>query len=336
VDLSTKYLGLELKNPLIVAASPLSRNLDTARRLEDAGAAAIVVYSLFEEEIIDEEQALARFLRYQDIGDPEAHSYRPVPVNYKNAVERYLEQIAALKGSLEIPVIASLNGITPSGWINYGKDIEEAGADALELNVYHIASDVEETGVDVEKRYLEILEGITRRVSFPIAMKIGAQFSALPNFVKRLAISGASGVVMFNRFYHPTIDLETLQVIPSLALSTSSEALLAMRWIGIIRGQINLSLAASGGIHSAADVIKMLLVGADATQLCSALLQNGVTYLTKMLSELNEWMIHHEYESLNVMKGSVSQAKSINPAAFEHANYLKVLDSYRAQKGVMV
>lgn len=336
MDLSTKYLGLELKNPLVVAASPLSRNLDTASRLEDAGAAALVIYSLFEEEILDEEQALARFLRYQDIGDPEAHSYRPVPSNYKNAIERYLDQIAALKGCLDIPVIASLNGITQSGWINYAKDIEEAGANALELNIYHIAADSNESGGDVEKRYLTILEEITQKVSLPIAMKIGSQFSALPNFVKRLEVAGAAGVVMFNRFYHPSIDLETLQVIPSLALSNPPEALLAMRWIGIIRDQVNLSLAASGGIHTASEVIKMILAGADVTQLCSVLLQNGVGYLTKLLSELHEWMVHHEYESLTVMKGSVSQAKSINPAAFEHANYLKVLDSYRAQKGVMV
>lgn len=336
MNLNTKYLGMDLKNPLVVAASPLSRNLDTARRLEDAGAAAIVMYSLFEEEIIDEEQALMRFLRYQDIGDPEAHSFHPVPTNYKNAVERYLEQIAALKSSLDIPVIASLNGISPNGWIDYGKDIAEAGADALELNIYHIASDANESGADVEKRYLTLLEYLTRQVSLPIAMKISAQFSALPNFIKSLEIAGAAGAVMFNRFYHPTINLETLQVIPSLALSNPAEAMLAMRWIGIIRGQVNLSLAATGGIHSTTDVIKMILAGADVTQLCSTLLQNGVGYLTKILSELNEWMIHHEYESLSVMKGSVSQAKAINPSAFEHANYLKVLDSYRAQKGVMV
>lgn len=328
MDLSTNYLGLQLKNPLVPSASPLSRNLDTVRRLEDAGAAAIVMYSLFEEEIIDEEQALARFLRYQDIGDPEASSYRPVPSSFKSAVDRYLEQLTSLKSSLGIPVIASLNGITSGGWIHYGKDIEEAGADALELNVYHVATDPVESSEDVEKRYLKLLESLTGQVSIPIAMKIGSQFSALPNFVKRLEVSGASGVVMFNRFYHPNIDLQTLQVVPSMVLSTPAESLLAMRWIGILRSQVRISLAATGGIHSASDVSKMVLAGANVTQICSALLQHGPSHLATILAELSKWMTQNEYDSLTQMKGSVSQAKATDPAAFEHANFLKVLDSY--------
>lgn len=332
MDLSTNYLGLNLKNPLIPSASPLSRSLDTARRLEDAGAAALVMYSLFEEEIIDEEQAMARFLRYQDIGDAEASSYRPVPTNLKGAVDRYLEQLAALKKSLAIPVIASLNGVTPGGWINYGKDIEEAGADALELNVYHLPTDATESATEVEERYLKLLATLAGQVSLPIAMKIGAQFSALPHFVKRLEMAGATGVVMFNRFYQPSIDLQTLQVVPSLTLSTATESLLAMRWIGILRGQLKISLGATGGIHSASDVLKMVLSGADATQLCSTLLQRGPTVLATILADMHHWMEQNSYSSISQMKGSVSQAKAINPAAFEHANYLKVLDSYYARK----
>jgi len=328
VDLSTNYLGLNLKNPLVPSASPLSHNLDTARRLEDAGASAIVMYSLFEEEIIDEELALNRFFRYQDIGDPEANSYRPIPAVFKNAVDRYLDQIAALKGSLDIPIIASLNGVTRGGWIQYGKDLQEAGADALELNVYHIPTNPNESAAEVEGNYLALLEDLSGQVSLPIAMKIGPQFSALPNFVKRLEIAGAAGVVMFNRFYQPSIDLKTLKVVPSLVLSTSAESLLAVRWVAILRNHVRLSLGASGGIHTASDVIKMLLAGADVTQLCSVLLQHGPSHIAKILSGLNEWMTQNEYSSLTEMKGSVSQAHAIKPSAFEHANYMKVLDSY--------
>ncbi|MEI6413765.1 MAG: dihydroorotate dehydrogenase-like protein [Pseudomonadota bacterium] len=336
MDLTTRYLGLELANPLIPSASPLSRSLDSARRLEDAGASAIVMYSLFEEEIIDEEQALARFLHYQDIGDPEASSYLPMPDTFKSAVDRYLDQLAILKASLGIPVIASLNGLTRGGWIHYGKDLQEAGADALELNVYHIAADPGESPAEVEGHYLDLLEDLKGRVSVPIAMKIGSQFSALPHFLQRLEGAGAAGVVMFNRFYQPSIDLKTLKVVPQLALSTSAESLLAMRWIGLVRDHVRLSLGATGGIHSASDVIKMVLAGADATQLCSTLLQHGPGQLATILSDLRSWMEQNEYDSLSQMKGSVSQAKAINPAAFAHANYMKVLDSYTPAAGVWV
>ena len=332
MDLRTNYLGLPLKNPLVPSASPLSHSVDTARQLEDAGAAAIVMYSLFEEEILDEEQALTRFLQYQDIGDPEASSYRPVPAAFKSAVERYLDQLAALKTFLDIPVIASLNGVTRSGWIQYGKDLQEAGADALELNVYHISTDPAESAAEVEQRYIDFLVDLTHQVDIPVAVKIGPQFSALPNFVKRVEESGAAGVVMFNRFYHPNIDLETRQVVPSMMLSTSSESLSAMRWIGILRNQVKLSLAATGGIHTAADVIKMVLAGADVTQLCSALLQRGPSHLTSILSEVSDWMVQNEYTSLSEMKGSISQKKAINPAAFEHANYLHTLDHYASSR----
>ncbi len=328
VDISTNYLGIPLRNPLVPSASPLSHSVDTARQLEDAGAAAIVMYSLFEEEILDEEQALTRFLRHQDIGDPEASSYRPVPAAFKSAVERYLDQLALLKARLAIPVIASLNGVTRGGWIRLGKDLQEAGADALELNVYHISTDPAESAADVENRYLEFLHDLISQVSIPVAVKIGPQFSALPNFVRRLETAGAAGVVMFNRFYHPNIDLETRQVVPSMVLSTPAESLPAMRWIGILRNQVSLSLAATGGIHAAGDVIKMVLAGADITQLCSVLLQRGPAHLAKILAELEDWMVQNEYSSLTEMKGSVSQKKAINPAAFEHANYLQVLDTY--------
>ena len=334
MDLTTQYLGLTLKNPLLVAACPLSRTLDSARQLEDSGAAGIVMYSLFEEEILDEEQALARFLRHQDIGDPEASSYRPVPAAFKSAVDRYLDQLATLKSRLGIPIIASLNGVTRGGWIQYGKDLEDAGANALELNIYHVAADPKESSTDVEGRYLALLDDLRGHVKIPIAMKIGPHFSALPNFVQRLESAGAAGVVLFNRFYQPTIDLQTLRVTPSLALSTPAEAALALRWIGILRNQVKCSLGATGGIHGAAEVIKMILAGADATQLCSALLRNGTAYLTSIFFELHEWMEKNEYNAISQMKGSVSQAKSIDSVTFEHANYLRVLDSYSVASGV--
>ncbi|CAK0753630.1 dihydroorotate dehydrogenase (fumarate) [Gammaproteobacteria bacterium] len=328
MDLTTRYLGLQLKNPLVAAASPLSRTLDSARRLEDAGAGAIVMYSLFEEEILDEEQALLRFLKYQDIGDPEASTYRPVPASFKSALERYLDQLAILKSRLQIPIIASLNGVTPSGWVHYGKDLQEAGADALELNAYHVSTDPEESSAAVEERYLTLLRNLRNEVTIPVAMKLGSQFSALPNFVQRIQGTGAAGVVLFNRFYHPSIHLQTLRIEPSLSLSTPADSLLAIRWIGILRSQVQFSLAATGGVHTTEDVIKMILAGADVTQLCAVLLKRGPHYLSILLSELTAWMTENEYESVLQMKGSVSQAKSGTPVAFEHANYMKVLDSY--------
>lgn len=334
MDLSTRYLGLTLKNPLVPSASPLARSLDAARRLEDAGAAAIVMYSLFEEEICADEEALDHLLHHQDIGHGEAASYLPMHGDYKTKLEAYLEQLAALKRHLAIPVIASLNGVSMSGWVQHGKDLEAAGADALELNVYYVAADIQQTGHEVEDRYLYILKGLKRHVKIPITMKLSPQFSSVGHVVKLLEEAGAKGVSLFNRFYQPDIDLENLDVTPALKLSSSAESLLAMRWIAILFGRVNLSLAATGGIHTAEDAIKMLLAGADVTHMCSALLKNGPDYLALVLQELETWLEENEYDSVAQLKGSVSQMHAEDPAAFERANYMKVLDSFIPPPGV--
>ena len=327
MDLSTEYLGLALKNPLVPSASPLSRSLDSARRLEDAGASALVMYSLFEEEIRHEEDQLDAFLFNQDIGHAEADSYRPLPTQYGTVVEAYLKQIEKLKQALDIPVIASLNGVTTGGWTEHAELIEQAGADALELNIYHIAASVDETADQVEQRYLDILQLIKQATGLPVTMKLSAQFSAVANLVKRLQAGGAQGVSLFNRFYQPGIDLESLQVRPQLQLSTSADALLSMRWIAILHGQVSLSLAATGGIHTAEDVLRMLFAGADVTHLCAALLTGGPGQLTSLLEQMTYWLEQHEYESVKQLKGCISRQHAPDPAAYERANYLEVLRS---------
>lgn len=327
MDLSTEYLGLALKNPLVPSASPLSRSLDSARRLEDAGASALVMYSLFEEEIRHEEDQLDAFLFNQDIGHAEADSYRPLPNEYGTVVETYLQQIEKLKLALDIPVIASLNGVTTGGWTEHAELIEQAGADALELNIYHIAASVDETADQVEQRYLDILQLIKQATGLPVTMKLSAQFSAVANLVKRLQAGGAQGVSLFNRFYQPGIDLESLQVRPQLQLSTSADALLSMRWIAILHGQVSLSLAATGGIHTAEDVLRMLFAGADVTHLCATLLTGGPGQLTSLLEQITHWLEQHEYESVKQLKGCISQQHAPDPTAYERANYLEVLRS---------
>lgn len=334
-DLRTRYLGLELSSPLVPSASPLSRNLDTARRLEDAGAAAIVMYSLFEEELRQEEEQMLRFLHDQAIGNAETQSFLPQPDVYFSGLEQYLNQLIALKASLSIPVIASLNGISLSGWVAHGRELEAAGADALELNVYYVAANIEESGETVENRYVELVCELCGQVKIPITVKLSAQFSAIAHMVQRLEQAGAAGVVLFNRFYQPDIDLETLKITPCLQLSTSIEARLAMRWIAILHGRVQLSLAATGGIHSSEDALKMLLAGADVTHLCSALLKHGPAYLGVIKRELNDWLDIHEYDSVAQLKGSMSYQHAADPAAFERVNYLHVLDSYKAAPGVL-
>jgi len=333
-DLRTRYLGLELDHPLVPSASPLSRDLDTARRLEDAGASALVMYSLFEEEVRHEEQKMLRFLHEQDIGHAEAETYLPMLDAYASELDDYLEQVAALKSALDIPVIASLNGISLDGWIEHGKLLQEAGADALELNVYYVAADTEESSAEVEGRYVQLLRELKRQVTLPITMKLSPQFSSVTHMVKLLESAGADGVALFNRFYQPDIDLDTLEVIPTLELSSSTEALLRIRWVAILYGQVNLSMAVTGGIHTVEDVLKALLAGADVTHLCSALLQHGPHRLTEIREEMHAWLEEHEYESVQQLKGSVSRRYAIDPVVFERANYINVLDTYTAARGV--
>ncbi|MFQ5581309.1 MAG: dihydroorotate dehydrogenase-like protein [Mariprofundaceae bacterium] len=334
MDLTTNYLGLKLANPLVPSASPLSRSVDIAKKLEDAGAAAIVMFSLFEEHIAADEAHFDRLLHGQDIGHAEAQSYLPVHEAYKTTLEEYLEQLTALKAALDIPVIASLNGTSISGWVEHGKHLQEAGANALELNVYYVAADIEQTGEEVEQRYISILEQLKAHISIPVVMKLSPQFSSVGHFVKRLEKVDADGVSLFNRFYQPDIDLETLNVMPSLNLSTSADSLLAMRWIAILRGRVKLSLAATSGIHTAEDAIKMLLAGADVTHMCSALLKHGPDHLTRVLKDMQTWMEENEYESVEQLKGSVSHENATDPSAFERVNYMQVLNSFEPPASV--
>ncbi len=328
MDLRTHYLGLELKNPLVPSSSPLSRNLDMAKRLEDAGAGALVMYSLFEEEVSAEGRTLDQLQNYQDLGHGEASSFLPVVDDYHTCLDDYLEQLTALKAALDIPVIASLNGISPSGWLENAQELAAAGADALELNVYYVAAHIEESAEDVEARYLQLLSLLQEQVILPITLKLSPQFSSVANMVRTLETNGADGVVLFNRFYQPNIDLDTLEVTRDLHLSSPAESLLAMRWIAILHGRVKLSLAATGGVHSGTDALRMLLAGADVTYLCSTLLKNGPEHLKGMLTEMEEWLEANEYDSVEQMKGSVSQQNAPDPASFERANYVEILNSY--------
>jgi dihydroorotate dehydrogenase (fumarate) len=329
MDLSTTYLGLKLKNPIVPSASPLSHTLDSMKRLEDAGAAAIVMYSLFEEQITHEAAELDHYLSYGTESFAESLTYFPEANEYNLGPEEYIELLHSAKGSLEIPVIGSLNGISTGGWIEYAKKIEEAGADALELNVYYIPTDPKLVSQDVEERYLEVLHAVKRTVKIPVAMKLSPHFSSMANMARRLDNAGANGLVLFNRFYQPDIDLETLEVKPNVILSSPQALRLPLRWIAILYGRLKASLAATSGVHRAQDVVKLMMAGADVTMMCSALLKNGPQHVQQVLSELDQWMLEHEYTSVKQMKGSMSQKAVADPAAFERANYMKALNTYK-------
>ncbi len=333
-DLSTKYLGLELDSPFVPSSSPLTRDLGQAKLLEDYGAAALVMYSLFEEEIEDEENRAHTLAHFQDIGHGEASSYLPVHDELPSKRDEYLEQLRQLKESLDIPVIASLNGTSAGGWVRHAKSLEEAGADALELNVYHVAADITETGEAAEQRVLDILEAVRSEVSLPLGVKLSPHYSSLGNLVTRLETAGAHGVALFNRFYQPDIDLSCVAVEESLQLSTSHESLLAMRWIAILRGHVRLSLAATGGVHTAEDALKLILCGADVTYLCSTLLKYGAGRLGELRSGTVEWLEQNEYESLDQLRGSMSQEHCPDPVAFERGNYVRILGSYRVPDSI--
>jgi len=325
MDLSTEYLGLKLTNPLVPSASPLSRNVDTARQLEDAGAAAIVMYSLFEEDVVKSEEVINAFLHHHDLGHAEASCYAPELPEYASLADEYLGQIFALKQALDIPVIASLNGVTSGGWIEYGRMLEESGADALELNLYQVAASAEDSCSRMERHYVDVLTELSQQVSLPITVKLSPYFSSLAHFARQLKLAGASGLSLFNRFYQPDINLEKLDIVPTLTLSTSSELLLRTHWLALLHGRVKLSLAATGGVHTAEDVLKVLMAGADIAHLCSALIKHGSDYLAKILKDLQAWLETHEYESIEQLKGSMSQQHAPDPTAFERANYLQVL-----------
>ncbi len=293
------------------------------------------MHSLFEEEVRQQEAQLERFVYMQSIGHSEAQSFQTIPADYGDHLDNYLEQLQALKRELSIPVIASLNGISREGWLEQGRLLQEAGADALELNVYFIPTDPDEAGTAVEQRYLDLLAELQQQVTLPIAMKLSSQFSAPGHFIKRLEQAGAAGVSLFNRFYQPDIDLETLQMNHRLELSSSAESLLRIRWVGLIRDHVRLTLAVTGGIHHETDVLKALLVGADVTHLCSELLAHGPQRIRAILEGVSVWMEEKEYASVRQMKGSLSRQCAIDPGAFEHANYMDLLDSYSRSSGVL-
>ena len=329
MDLSTTYLGMKLKNPIVPSASPLSHTVDSMKRLEDAGAAAIVMYSLFEEQIAHDAAELNHYLSYGTESYAEALTYFPEASEYNVGPEEYVDLVRKAKESLEIPVIGSLNGISAGGWISYAKKIEEAGADALELNIYYIPADPQLLSSDVEDRYLEVLLAVKRTVRIPVAMKLSPFFSSMAHMVHRLDTAGADGFVLFNRFYQPDIDLDTLEVKPGVTLSTSEAMRLPLRWIAILYGRIRGSLAATSGIHTASDVIKMIMAGADVTMMCSALLHHGPGHIKETLDAVHRWMLEHEYISIRQMKGSMSQRSVADPSAFERANYMKAIRSFK-------
>jgi len=324
-DLSTTYLGLKLPSPLVASASPLSRDIDGIRRLEDAGAAAVVLYSLFEEQLRQEEIDLDYHLNAGTESFPESLTYFPQPSEFHTGPEGYLQHVHRAKASVKIPVIASLNGSTLGGWTKFAGEVERAGADAIECNIYSIPTDPRLTAADVENSYLDIVRGVKDAVTIPVAVKLSPFFSNLSNFARRLDDAGADALVLFNRFYQPDIDLEELEIRPNVLLSTQQALRLPLTWIGILYGRVRAALAATGGVHSAEDVVKLLMVGANVTMLCSSLMRHGVNHLRHVARELRDWMEEHEYESVVQMQGSMSQLRCPDPSAFERAQYMRAV-----------
>ena len=329
MSLSTNYLGLPLKNPIVASSSPLSHTLDSIQRLEDAGASAVVMYSLFEEQITFESLYVDHYLRSNTNSYAESLDYFPEMDHYNVWPDEYLNLIRLAKESVDIPIIGSLNGVSIGGWTNYAGLIEDAGADALELNVYYVPTNADMTGREIEGMYLDMLRQVKSAVTIPVAMKLSPYFSSVSNMAKRMVSEGANGLVLFNRFYQPDFDLESLEVAPRLVLSNSNELRLPLRWVAILYGRILADFAITTGIHNAEDVLKGLMAGAKVTMMASELLQNGVRRIKEILREMEIWMDEHEYESVAQMIGSMSQKNCAEPAAFERANYMKILDSYR-------
>lgn len=329
MSLTTNYLGMVLKNPIVVSSSPLSHNLDGIRRLEDAGASAVVMYSLFEEQITFDSYYVDHYLTHGAESYAESLSYFPEMQGYNVGPDEYMNLVRRAKEAVDIPIIGSLNGVSDGGWTDYAGLMEDAGADALELNVYYVATNTEISSPEVEKIYLDILDAVRETVSIPMAMKLSPYFSSTANMAKRLVDRGVNGLVFFNRFYQPDFDLETLEVVPRLVLSNSDELRLPLRWVAILYGRLLVDFAITSGIHGAQDVVKGLMAGAKVTMMASELLQNGIRRIKQILDELAIWMDEHEYESVAQMIGSMSQQHCAEPAAFERANYMKMLASYQ-------
>lgn len=331
IDLTTKYMGLELKNPLVVAACPLSGDADTLKALEDSGAAAAVLPSLFEEQIVHDEQEVNKLYEYHSESFAESLSYFPEMSSYNTGTKEYLGLVESARSQVSMPLIGSLNGASVGGWTSYAKSIVDAGADAMELNIYYIPTDPKMTAADVEQHYAELVSTVKEAVSVPLAVKLGPFFTSMPGLLEKISDAGADAIVLFNRFLEPDIDLETLQVAPNLVLSSRHELRLALRWIAILSDQTDISIAATGGVHFADDVIKALLAGADIVQMATALLRYGPPYIKKLVEEVERWLEEHEYVSVEQMKGSLSRGNSPDPSAFERANYMKALTSFTSE-----
>ena len=325
IDTTTTYLGLKLRSPLVASASPLSRDIDGICRLEDAGASAVVLYSLFEEQLHQEEADLDYHLHAGTNSFAESLSYFPQPSEFQTGPEGYLNHIRKAKSASSIPIIASLNGSTLGGWTKFAAEIERAGADAIECNIYYIPTDPKLTAEDIEKNYVEIVRAVKSTITIPVAVKLSPFFSNMANMAQRLDAAGADALVLFNRFYQPDIDLEELELRPNVLLSTPQALRLPLTWVGILYGRVKANLAATGGVHGAEDVVKLLMVGANVTMLCSSLMRHGVNHLRHVERELREWMEEHEYESVAQMQGSMSQLRCPDPGAFERAQYMRAV-----------
>ena len=330
MDLKTTYLGLELKHPIVASASPISRTLDGIRRMEDAGASAVVMFSLFEEQIRYENESLDYLTEAGTEAFAESLTYFPSVQDYRVGPDSYLELIRAASKACDIPIIASLNGVTNSGWTEYAREMIEAGAKAIELNIYYIPADLTVTGREVEQRYIDVVKAVRSSIKAPISVKLSPFFSSMGEMANRLVAAGADGLVLFNRFYQPDFDLDELEVIPDMELSTASEIRLPLLWIAVLHGRLKASLAATRGVQSGIEVIKYLMAGADAVMTTSALLRNGVSHLTTLLDGTRIWMEKHGYDSVAQLKGSMSQQKVADPSAFERSNYIKILQSYKS------
>ncbi len=328
-DLTTTYLGLELKNPLVASASPLSKKIENVQKLEAAGVSAIVMYSLFEEQIIHESLELDHYLTRGTNSFAEAQTYLPDIGTYSLGPDKYLDHLAAIKAAVKIPVIASLNGVSKGGWTRYARYMQDAGADALELNMYYLPGDLNLNGQDLEDNYVELVGEVKNAIDIPLAVKLSPFITALPNFARRLSAAGADGLVLFNRFYQPDFDLDELDVVRSLELSHSSDLLLPLRWISILYGKVETDLALTSGIHSAEDILKAMMAGARVAMSASMILREGYDKIPSVLEDLSNWMVEHEYESIRQMQGSMSQVSAAEPAAFERSNYIQILNTFR-------
>jgi dihydroorotate dehydrogenase (fumarate) len=328
MDLTTRYMGLPLKNPLVASASPMSESLDAIRRLEDSGAAAIVMFSLFEEQIRHESAALEYFFNLGRDSFAEAGSYFPAIEDYDVGPRQYLKLLRSASEAVDIPIIASLNGVSEHGWVTFAKEMEDAGASGIELNVYYIPAETFQSGADVERQYVNVLSAVKSSVSIPVAIKVGPYFSSFADMAAQLDDAGADALVLFNRFYQPDFDIETRTVVPSLSLSRPDEIRLPLLWIALLYGRVSASLAATTGVHGPVEAIKYLMAGADVVMSTSAVLQEGPAFFARLLSEMTEWMEKKGYHSVEQMRGSMSQQSVMDSSAFVRGNYIKVLESY--------